>query len=135
MNTALTPTMQSDTDPAEGVSPRKRAVADAMVTDGLDIKDAVIASGFSEKRTKQTVYELRHDVAWVRYLNHRTVMQTAEEVAKAQHVRGVLMRTSESDKVRLDAARDVMDRGGFKAPDRRVQTGGVTISIDLGEGG
>ena len=128
----LVPALQAETDPTAGVSKRKRDVADLMVTEGQSIHAAVVGAGFSGKRRKQTVYDLRHDEAWIGYLNHRTVLYSAEQVAKAVHVRGQLMELAESEKVRLDAANGVMVTNGFSAPSRAVGTSGVSINIDLG---
>jgi phage terminase small subunit len=58
------------------------------------------------------------------------VMQ-ARDVVEATETTRTLMRTSKSDYVRLEAAKDIRTRAGMQAPARVHHTGGVSINIDL----
>lgn len=61
-------------------------------------------------------------------------MHQASCVPAAQRTVSTLMRRSKSDYVKLEAAKDVLTRAGLSAPQRVAVSGGVTISIDLGDG-
>ena len=47
-----------------------------------------------------------------------------------------LASSAKSEYVQLEASKDILDRAGFKAPDKQMHlhAGEIRVSIDLGEG-
>lgn len=83
-------------------------------------------------------------VGWA--LLHRADVQahirglTAVSLSSSAPLAALSMRklalSAKSELVRQQAAKDILDRTGFRPPDRHehLVSGGVTISIDLGDG-
>jgi hypothetical protein len=111
-------------DAMEGLNPKQLIFVQEYLKDSNG-KAAAIRAGYSEKTAEsQASRMLRH--AKVReYLNkkeeklNRDLRELfVEEAKKAFEVMGQLMYNSKQDMVRYSAAKDILDRAGYKPVDR-----------------
>lgn len=92
-------------------------------------------AGYSPAAARQTGYALLQRPA----IQHAIMQQTAAAIASAAPMAAKTMMSlalkAKSEFVRQQAASDLLDRGGFKPPDRHqvAVAGSISISIDLGE--
>jgi len=121
---------------------RQKAVADAML-DGLPDDQGVsqpitvtkageiagYASGESARTSASRTLRLPHVQA---YLFQRVAERVGLGAVGAAHVLSRLSLSAKSEYVQLEASKDLLDRAGFKAPDKVQHTHDVSINIDLG---
>ena len=103
---------------------------DAYVSNGGRIEKAAIEAGYSETSART----LGKDSRILQEIYRRTVEQIALAAPKALATVERLAVTARSEKVQLEAAADLLNRAGIKAPDRvdhRIN-GEISVSIDLG---
>jgi phage terminase small subunit len=106
---------------------------DAYVTNGGRIEQAAIEAGYSEASARTLGSRLLKDDKVLQEIYRRTVSKVAVSAPKALHIVEQLAQSSRSDKVRLEAAMDLLNRAGLKAPERidhRVG-GEIHVQIDL----
>lgn len=88
---------------------------------------SAIRAGYSSKTAKQKGHTLRHQLQHQIEDETRRLMQSAVPGALAQIVD--LASTANSEQVRLQAARDILDRSGLK-PAERIENITVEKSMD-----
>lgn len=106
---------------------------DAYVTNGGRIEAAAIEAGYSEASARTLGGRLLKDDKVLAEIYRRTVCRVASGAPKALHIVETLAQSSRSDKVRLEAAMDLLNRAGLRAPERidhRVG-GEIHVQIDL----
>ena len=106
---------------------------DAYVTNGGRIEQAAIDAGYSEVSARTLGSRLLKDDKVLAEIYRRTVGRVAVTAPKALQIVETLAQSSRSDKVRLEAAMDLLNRAGLKAPERidhRVG-GEIHVQIDL----
>jgi phage terminase small subunit len=106
---------------------------DAYVMNGGRIEAAAIEAGYSEDSARTLGSRLLKQDKVLAEVYRRTMGRVAMSAPRAFQVVEQLAQTSRSDKVRLEAAVDLMNRAGLKAPDRvdhRV-SGEISVQIDL----
>jgi len=107
---------------------------DAYVSNGGRIEKAAIEAGYSETSARTIGSRLVKDSRILQEIYRRTVEQVALAAPKALATVERLAVTARSEKVQLEAAADLLNRAGVKAPDRidhRVG-GEISVVIDLG---
>ena len=113
---------------------KQRALVDALVANGCSITEgarlAGYASGESGRVTASKSLRLAHVQA---YMMQRVAvtMGVSATIAAAKLVQ--LARGAKSEYVQLEASKDILDRAGFKAPERHMHmhAGDISVSIDL----
>lgn len=106
---------------------------DAYVSNGGRIEAAAIEAGYSEASARTLGSRLVKDDKVLAEIYRRTVGRVAVTAPKALHIVEQLAQSSRSDKVRLEAAMDLLNRAGLRAPERidhRIG-GEIHVQIDL----
>ena len=113
---------------------KQTALVHALVANGCSIAEAVglagYASGESGIVTASKALRLPHVQA---YMMQRIAesMGVSATIAAAKLVQ--LSQGAKSEYVQLEASKDILDRAGFKAPERHMHlhAGDISVSIDL----
>ncbi len=110
----------------------QQAFVDAFVSNGGHKEQAALDAGYSRETARVQAYELLSKPHVMQAIVSRTmnelIMQSPVAVQRLHD-----LMDAKSEYVRLQAAQDVLNRVGIKAPDRvdhRVH-GDVTVNIDL----
>lgn len=122
----------ASTDSGKQLTPMQQAFVDAFVSNGGHKEEAAIEAGYSRETARVQAYELLGKPHVMQAIMARTMNELIMQgPAAAQRLHDLL--SAKSEYVRLQAAQDVLNRIGIKAPDRvdhRVH-GDVTVNIDL----
>ena len=110
------------------LSPKKMIFVTEYIKNGGNATQAAIAAGYSEKTAYSQGSRLLKDVEVQQYLNkteqnlNRDLRQMfAEDAVEAYGVlKGIMHDESAPHKDRLSAAKDLLDRAGYKPIDRLV---------------
>ena len=114
---------------------RQSRLVDTLVANGCSIVEAAglagYASGEAGRVTASKTLRLPHVQAYLMQRIAET-MGVSATVASAKLVQ--LARGAKSEYVQLEASKDILDRAGFKAPERHMHmhAGDITVHIDLG---
>jgi hypothetical protein len=123
----LAPKNGDGTTPAVPGSRKVKAAIDAMVWKGLSRKEAAEAAGLQE----HSLYQALRLPLTLHYLNEQMKVLRRSERSKSVHTIIELRDTSNSDKVKLEAAKMLMDEEGTEALGSAViRHAGVTIVIE-----
>ena len=109
------------------------AFVDEYVTSGGDRKNSVIRAGYSENGADVTAVRLlKHDVV-IAEIFRRSRLRLVNVVPKALAGLQELAMNARSERVRREALDSLLDRAGFRAPERieHHHGGGLEVSIDL----
>jgi phage terminase small subunit len=114
------------------LSTMQAAFVEAFVTNGGDKEDAAIQAGYSPNTARTQAYALLRNPKIMQAVLERTGI---EIIANAPRARATLTRllNAKSDYVALEAAKDLLDRAGFK-PSEKVDhrlSGEISVNIDL----
>jgi phage terminase small subunit len=113
---------------------KQRAFVDALVANGCSITEAAGLAGYasceSGRVTASKSLRLAHVQAYMMQRVAET-MGVSATIAAAKLVQ--LARGAKSEYVQLEASKDILDRAGFKAPERHMHmhAGDISVSIDL----
>ena len=114
---------------------KQRALVDTLVATGCSITDAASTAGYaageSGRVTASKTLRLPHVQAYMMQVVAETLGISA---ARAASKMVQLATDARSEYVQLEASKDILDRTGFKPPDRKqiVADGDITVRIDLG---
>ena len=110
------------------------ALVDTLVAEGCSIKEASAKSGYAEgesgRVTASKTLRLPHVQQYLMTrvsesigLNATTALSTVVKLASG----------AKSEYVQLEASKDILDRAGFKAPDKHLHlhNGDLKVQIDL----
>jgi phage terminase small subunit len=114
---------------------RQRALVDVMVAEGLNTSQAAKAAGYAEGKSGYVTAAKTLKLTHVQqYMMQRIAEQLGTNAAFAASKVMKLANGAKSEYVQLEAAKDILDRAGFKPIDRaQVQVAGdIKVSIDLG---
>lgn len=120
--------------PSGALTDKQDRFVDAYVANGGRIEKAAIEAGYSEASARTIGSRLVKDSRILQEVYRRTVEQVALAAPKALATVERLASSARSEKVQYEAAADLLNRAGVKAPDRvdhRV-AGEISVSIDLG---
>ncbi len=113
---------------------RQQALVDVMVAEGLSTREAASRAGYSEGKagyvTAHKTLKLPHVQ---QYMMQRITEQLGLNATAAAAKVMNLAQGAKSEYVQLEAAKDILDRAGFKPIDRsQVQFAGeIRVAIDL----
>ena len=114
---------------------KQRALVDTLVATGCSITDAASTAGYAQgesgRVTASKTLRLPHVQAYMMQVVAETLGISA---ARAASKMVQLATDARSEYVQLEASKDILDRTGFKPPDRKqiVADGDISIRIDLG---
>ena len=116
------------------VTAKQAALVDALVANGCSITEAARLAGYADgesgRVTASKALRLPHVQMYMMERIGETLGLNAT-VASAKLVQ--LAKGAKSEYVQLEASKDILDRAGYKAPDRQLTTraGDIAVSIDL----
>jgi len=126
--------MPSEQTKALAVTERQARLVDTLVASGCSIKEAAheagYAAGESGRVTASKTLRLPHVQSYMMQRVAETLGLNATTAA-ARLVR--LAQGAKSEYVQLEASKDILDRAGFKAPERHMHlhAGDISVQIDL----
>jgi phage terminase small subunit len=110
------------------------ALVDTIVANGCSIKEASVLAGYAEgesgRVTASKTLKLPHVQQYMMQVVSESIGLSA---TTASHRILTLARGAKSEYVQLEASKDILDRAGFKAPDKHMHlvTGDIRVAIDL----
>jgi len=108
---------------------------DTLVAKGCTVKDAAEIAGYAKgdagRVTAQKTLKLPHVQS---YMMQAIGEQMGLSATLAASKMLNLAKGAKSEYVQLEASKDILDRAGFKAPDKHMHlhAGEIKVSIDLG---
>ena len=114
---------------------RQKALVEAYVANGGNLTKAAEEAGYAEGNSGRTTAWKAMKTAHVQqYLMQQTAEVFSMHAAMAVGKVAGLAKSAKSEYVQLEAAKDLLDRAGFKPIDRaQVQVAGdIRVQIDLG---
>jgi|TARA_R100000654_G_scaffold8651_3_gene20187 phage terminase small subunit len=113
---------------------KQERLVDTLVAKGCSIKDAAheagYASGEAGRVTASKALRLPHVQSYMMQRVSETMGVNAT-IAASRLVK--LAQGAKSEYVQLEASKDILDRAGFKAPERHMHlhAGDISVNIDL----
>jgi phage terminase small subunit len=113
---------------------KQMALVDTIVANGCTIKEASVLAGYAEgesgRVTASKTLKLPHVQQYMMQVVSESIGLSA---TTASHRILTLARGAKSEYVQLEASKDILDRAGFKAPDKHMHlvTGDIRVAIDL----
>ena len=125
----------SQASPDRVLTDKQMALVDTLVSTGCTVKQASVQAGYKDSEggrvAAQKTLKLPHVQAYLlkavsEYLGTNAARAAARMVTLATEAR--------SEYVQLEASKDILDRTGFKPPDRTKAEvlGDISVKIDLG---
>lgn len=124
----------NDIAKVRSVTAKQAALVDALVANGCSITEAARLAGYADgesgRVTASKALRLPHVQMYMMERIGETLGLNAT-VASAKLVQ--LAKGAKSEYVQLEASKDILDRAGYKAPDRQLtmRAGDIAVSIDL----
>lgn len=118
-------------DAEQQLTDMQRALVDAVVDQGVTITKAAEIAGYGSASAGHNAMRKSHVQT---YLSHRIAISIGHSAALAARRLSHLVDNAKSEYVQLEASRDLLDRAGYKPPDRKQVAvhGDVSVRIDLG---
>ena len=122
-------------DLTKELTPRQILLVDTLVATGCTITEASQIAGYAKGDSGRVSASKALRTHKVQQYMQSLVMNSIGLNATKASIR--LMQLSESAKseyVQLEASKDILDRAGYKAPDKHMHlhAGDIKVSIDLG---
>lgn len=117
------------------LTPKQQALVDTIVANGCSIKAAAPLAGYAEGESGRVTATKTMKLPHVQqYLMQRMNEEFGLSATIAAGQLRKLVSNAKSEYVQLEAAKDLLDRAGYKPIDRsQVQVAGdIRVSIDLG---
>lgn len=113
---------------------RQGALVDALVANGCSIKEAASMAGYAEGEAGRVTASKTLRLPHVQDYMMKRIAETmgvSATIAAAKLVQ--LSQGAKSEYVQLEASKDILDRAGFKAPDKHMHlhAGDISVNIDL----
>lgn len=112
---------------------KQQAFVDEFIANGGKQSAAALKAGYAEGSHHTDASRLVRNPLIQQAITKGVMMQIGLRAASALQTIDSLSTTARSDYVRLEAAKDILDRAGFKPPDR-IDTrldATLTVSLDL----
>src|SRR6187401_3150605 len=119
---------------ARALSSRQSKFVDGYMQNGGRAVAAAVTAGYSEKSADNIAYRLLRNPTVYQELMRQLPNAIGLNAVPALAVVSRLMSAAKSDYVKLEAAKDLLDRAGFSPPqrvDHRLDTQ-LTVSLNLG---
>ena len=117
------------------LTPKQTKLVDTLVATGCSIRQAASDAGYAQGESGRVSASRTIRLPHVQqYMMSRIQDQLGLNATMAASKVMTLAQGARSEHVQLEAAKDILDRAGFKPIDRaQVQVAGdITVSIDLG---
>lgn len=115
------------------MTPKQRAFVANLFTPGLSNKDCAVLAGYAEVSAQVEASRLLQNPRILEYMDVCMRHTLKIDAIRARGVVASLSTTAKSDLVKLQAAQDSLDRGGYKPVDKVAHNiqGQLSVSIDL----
>lgn len=117
------------------LTPKQTLLVDTLVATGCSISQAAVAAGYAQGESGRVSASKTLRLPHIQqYMMSRIQDQLGLNATMAASKVMTLAQGARSEHVQLEAAKDILDRAGFKPIDRaQVQVAGdIKVSIDLG---
>jgi len=115
----------------DGLTEMQTRLAEEIVLSGRNKTQAIKAAGYASVTSGFKTLRLPHVKDYIRSLINEHLQDSS--IVAVRTIRD-LITDARSDYVKLEAAKDILDRAGFKPVEKHahLHKGEVTITIDLG---
>ena len=112
---------------------RQKALVDILVSTGCSVGEAAKAAGFKESSADAQGYQTLKKPHVAEYMYQQIQESFGINSLKAQSTLTKLAQNAKSEYVQMESAKDILDRAGFKAPDKHQHqiVGDFKVNIDL----
>jgi len=110
------------------------ALVDTIVANGCTVKEASQIAGYAEGESGRVTASKTLRLPHVQqYMMQRVSESIGLSATTASKRLLDLARGAKSEYVQLEASKDILDRAGFKAPEKHMHlvTGDIKVAIDL----
>ena len=118
---------------ANTITPKARKLVDTLVASGCTITEASKVAGYKGNSSRVSASRMLRKPEVQQYMFEQIQKNLGMSAVKAQHRLLDLCSSAKSEYVQLEASKDILDRAGFKAPDKHqhLVKGDFSINIDL----
>ena len=115
------------------ITPRAKKLVDILVSQGCTITEAAKLAGYKGNSARVTAHRMLQNPKVQEYYMNQLRYKIAMGGNVALHKLEHLSANAKSEYVQLEASKDILDRAGFKAPDKHqhLVAGELSINIDL----
>lgn len=115
------------------ITPKARLLVDTLVSSGCTITEASKLAGYKGNSSRVSASRMLRKPEVQQYMFEQIQKNLGMSALKAQHRLLDLCSSAKSEYVQLEASKDILDRAGFKAPDKHqhLVKGDFSINIDL----
>ena len=117
-----------------GLTQKQTALVDTLVAKGCSIKQASAEAGYAEGESgRVSAMKALKQPHVQQYMMQAIADSMGLNATKALNKIVSLSNNAKSEYVSLEASKDILDRAGFKAPDKVMHShvGNVNVKIDL----
>ena len=119
---------------AKTLTGKQMALVDTLVSEGCSIKEAAGKAGYAEGESGRVTASKALKLPHVQQYMMQAVTESLG--VNATYAASKLLRLAsgaKSEYVQLEASKDILDRAGFKAPEKHMHlhAGEIKVSIDL----
>ena len=117
----------------DGLTYKQRALVDTLVATGCTITEASKLAGYKGNSARVSASRMLRKPEVQAYMMQEINRSLGLNSAKASAKLVALSQGAKSEYVQLEASKDILDRAGFKAPEKHQHLvgGDFSINIDL----
>ena len=125
---------QPKSNPKADISAKAKKLVDTLVATGCTITEASKLAGYKGNSSRVSASKMLRKPEVQAYMMSEIQRSFGLSSAKASARLLSLSQGAKSEYVQLEASKDILDRAGFKAPDKHLHLhqGDMKVSIDLG---
>ena len=120
-------------NPSNQISPKAKKLVDILVSQGCTITEASKLAGYKGNSARVSASKMLRKPEVQEYMYQEIQRATGLHATKALNRISTLSQSAKSEYVQLEASKDILDRAGFKSPDKHqhLVAGNFSINIDL----
>ena len=118
---------------AVDIHPKAKILVDTLVSTGCTIKEASLIAGYKGNSARVNGSKMLHKPEVQAYMMQQVQAKIAMGSTRAINTIVNLSNGAKSEYVQLEASKDILDRAGFKAPDKHQHLidGNFSVNIDI----
>ena len=127
------PIMTKHSSEKTQISGKAKSLVDTLVATGCTITEASKLAGYKGNYARVSASRMLRKPEVQAYMMQEIQRGFGLNSAKASAKLVALSQGAKSEYVQLEASKDILDRGGFKAPDKHMHllSGDFKVNIDL----
>tara|TARA_R110000823_G_scaffold265982_1_gene385808 strand:+ start:420 stop:821 length:402 start_codon:yes stop_codon:yes gene_type:complete len=116
------------------INERQKALVDILISDNCSIEEASKRAGYKESTASVQGSQTLKKPHVAEYMYQQIQTSFGINSLQAIHTLAKLSKGARSEYVQMESAKDILDRAGFKAPDKHQHqlVGDFKVHIDLG---